>query len=99
MEIGASLFDRFIGGSGIAPAKPGTVIGTNSCLLRDAGLHYGPINRVSITARLEYDRGAPASAAIKMKLATTDIDQATWRPMGSFLHLGVQMRDSNTPDD
>jgi hypothetical protein len=76
MEIGGSLFDYFISGSRIAPAKPGTVIGTNSCLLSDTGLHQSPIDSVSVTACLEDDRGTPAAAAIEMKLAPAYVDQA-----------------------
>src|SRR6516164_8254967 len=61
--------------TGIAVAKAGAVIGTNTRNLRDLRLHLAPGKICVAQTRVEYDRGSSVTDAVDMHLASAHVNE------------------------
>src|ERR1700758_3701732 len=99
VQVANRLFDRVLGGRGVAPAESGPVIGTDTCALGDLWLHKGPIDGKGTSATHQNYCRCSVACAVQMQLAAADVDQPARRRIRLWRCLLLCEGRSNKRDD
>ena len=99
VQVANCLLDRVLGGPGVAPAEPGSVIGTDTRAHGDLWLHKGPIDGKGAAASNQNYCRCSLAGAVPMQLAAADVDQTARRRIRLWRCLLLCAGRSSKRDD